>query len=295
MAHGHRLRPSARHVRDRAVRRLDDAIDAIDAIEVLGRGGNPDPDAVAEAIHEMRVRCKEVRALLRLVQPADSGARARVDRWVAEAGSSLGTTRDAQVLAETLAGLSVTVAEAMTPPAGHDPDSGAVERAARLLRDARHEVDRWRVGRRATPVVDGVAAGYRLAHRRFTAVRNAPSDDPHDQRMHEWRKAVKRLTYQVRAVRRWAPTMLPPYADRLDDLGALLGLDHDLANAVARLEQEDAAEGTAVAAAIEVATARQSAVRIEALRLGASLFAETPPAFRRRLRAYVRSAGGVRR
>jgi CHAD domain-containing protein len=238
-------------------------------------------------VHEVRVCCKEVRALLRLLRPAGSGTRRRVDRWVGEAGSSFGTARDEQVLADTLAALPVEVD--LPRSSGTTPTAGAVERAALLLGDARAEVDAWRVGRRSDPVVVGVTESYRLARRGFTAVADPDGDGIDDERVHAWRRAVKRLTYQVRAVRPWAPSVLRPYAAQLDHLGSLLGDDHDLGNAVAHLRQEQAADGTAVAAAIQAARARQAAVRDEALRLGSSLFAETPKALRRRLRAYVRA------
>lgn len=281
MSHGHQLRPSTRQVRRRVLRRLDDAMAALERVD------DPDPDVAADAVHEVRVCCKEVRALLRLLQPAGSWPRRRVDRWIDEAGSSLGTARDEQVLADTLAGLPVDVDLPRT--SGTAPATGAVERAALLLGDARDEVDTWRVGRRSDPVVVGVTDAYRLARRRFTAATVPHGDGIDDGRVHAWRRAVKRLTYQVRAVRPWAPSVLRPYADDLDHLGSLLGDDHDLGNAVVRLEQEQASEGSPVAAAIQAARARQAVVRDEALRLGASLFAETPKAFRRRLRAYVRA------
>ncbi len=279
MAHGHRLRPSTRQVRRRAVRRLDDAIVALAHVD------DPDPDVADAAVHQVRVCCKEVRALLRLLQPAESRVRRRADRWIDEAGSSLGSARDERVLADTLAGLPVEVELAATP--GTVPAVAAVERATLLLSDARAEVDAWRVGRRSGPVVVGVTAAYRLARRRFTAVAEADGDGIDDERVHAWRRAVKRLTYQIRVVRPWAPSVLHPYADRLAHLGSLLGDDHDLGHAVARLQQEQAADGTAVAAAIQAARERQAVVRDEALRLGSSLFAERPKAFRRRLRAYV--------
>jgi CHAD domain-containing protein len=281
MSHNHQLRPSTRQVRRRVLRRLEDAMAALERVD------DPDPDVAAEAVHDVRVGCKEVRSLLRLLRPARNGTRRRVDRWVDEAGSSLGTARDEQVLADTLGGLPVEVN--LPRSSGTTPATGAVERAASLLRDARDEVDTWPGGPRSGPVVAGLTTAYRLARRRFTAVTVPDGDGIDDERVHAWRRAVKRLTYQVHAVRPWAPSVLSPYADHLDHLGSLLGDDHDLGNAVARLQQEQAADGTAVAAAIQAARARQAVMRDEALRLGSSLFAETPKAFRRRLRAYVRA------
>lgn len=283
MAHRHRLRPSTRQIRRQAMRRLDHAIATMAHVD------DPDPAVAAEAIHEVRVDGKEVRALLRLLEPGASAARRRADRWVDAAGSSLGSARDEQVVADTVAALPVMVDLAALP--GTAPDRDAIERATVLLRRARDEVDAWRVGRRSGPVVTGLTAAYRDARRRFQAVVDATEHDADhgdEEAMHAWRRSVKRLTYQVRAVRRWAPGMLRPYAERLDHLGSLLGDHHDLGNAAARLAQDDADQGT-VAAAIRAAQARQAVIGDEAVRLGSSLFAETPAAFRRRLRAYVRA------
>jgi CHAD domain-containing protein len=263
------VRPTTLHLRRRALRRLDEAIEGLGHVE--------DP----EATHLVRTRCKEVRALLRLLRPAGSSARQRVDALVDGAGELLGTMRDAQVLADTLAALPAPLH--VRPPSGHEADADATARATDMLRAAHDEVAGWRVGRRTGPILDGVTEAYRLARRRLAAVR----DDPSDELVHEWRRAVKRLTYQVRAVRRWAPSVLRPYAARLDDLGSLLGEDHDLSNAVAHLEQHGAPEGSAEAAALQAARARQRVAREDAIRLGATLLAERPAAFRERLHGYV--------
>lgn len=206
-----------------------------------------------------------------------------MDALVDEAGSSLGTMRDEQVLADTLTSLPVPLR--VDTPGGRSPDDDAIAHTAALLRDARDDIAGWKVGRRTGPVVDGVTGAYRTARRRFHDVRV----DPSDELVHDWRRAVKRLMYQVRAVRPWAPSVLGPYAKRLDDLGSLLGEDHDLSNAVDHLQRRGAPEGSVEAAAVQAARARQRVVRDEAVRLGASLLAERPRAFRRRLRAYVRA------
>lgn len=265
------VRPTTHHLQRRTLRRLDEAIEA------LGRVHEPD------AIHLVRTRCKEVRALLRLLRPAGSSARRRVDALVDAAGESLGTVRDAHVLADTLAALPVTLHT--DPPSGHDPDPDDVARAVDMLQAARDEVAGWEVGRRTRPVVDGVTDAYRLARRRFVDLR----DDPTDERAHDWRRSVKRLTYEVRAVRPWAPSVLRPYAKWLDDLGSLLGEDHDLSNAIEHLERYGAADGSAEAAAVQAARARQRVLRDDAMRLGGSLLAERPRAFGQRLHAYVRA------
>lgn len=273
---GDRVRPTTRQVRRRALHRLDDAIEALDLV------GDADAAVAADATHRVRTSCKEARALLRLLEPAESGARRRVDALVDEAGASLGTMRDEQVLAETLKSLPAPVD---TPArTGAPPDGRDIGNAGALLRAARDQVADWHVGSRHGPILGGLTDAYRVARRRLHALQ----DDPTDELLHDWRRAVKRLTYEVRAVRRWAPSMLRPYAAALDDLGSLLGEDHDLANAVLHLERSGSDDGSAEASAIQAARARRRVLLDRATGLGSELFAERPAAFRARMRAYGR-------
>lgn len=281
MGHRQRARPTTRDIRARVLRRLDDALAAL--VEL----GAADTDGT-DATHTVRTRCKEARALVRLLAPPGDRAGRRVDRWIHDAGDALGSLRDEHVLATTLASLPAPVAApvAAGAPTGR-PDQVAVARAVELLMAARDDIGGWRVGRRRRPIARGLEAAYRAARRRFRAA----LDDPSDEAMHAWRRAVKRLTYQVRAVRHWAPSILRPYAARLDDVGSLLGDDHDLTVAVARLRdaadvaRDDPAATATIEAAIAAAVARQAAIRDRAIRLGASLLAERPTAFCRRLDA----------
>ena len=53
--------------------------------------------------------------------------------------------------------------------------------------------------------------------------------DANDEHMHEWRKSVQYLWYQMRLLRKASPSIIEPLIDELDGLADALGDYHDLA------------------------------------------------------------------
>ena len=53
-------------------------------------------------------------------------------------------------------------------------------------------------------------------------------DKPEETAFHEWRKRVKDLGYQTQTLRELWPPVLKRFRDELDQLGDLLGKEHDL-------------------------------------------------------------------
>lgn len=275
MVHGTRHGPSTRRIRRRVIRRLDEAE------LLLARVTDDDPTVAATATHDVRLRCKEVRALLRLLRHDGSTDQRRVDSWIAEAGASLGSRRDAQVTLDVVRDLTGSTDRFESAPV--EPTASA----ARMIRRARRHVERWPRGRRTAPLVDGLTRSYRLARRRYRDVLTEPGDDA----LHAWRRAVKRLGYQARAVRVWAPDELGALTAGLDRLGAILGDHHDLANAIGHIAAHPG--GFDAAAATSTAQNRQAALAAEAVLLGAGLFERSPRAFARQLRAWSRAADRI--
>ncbi len=110
--------------------------------------------------------------------------------------------------------------------------------------------------------------------------------------MHEWRKSVKNLGYQVRLLERAAPSVLEPLGANLDDLAEALGDDHDLAVLVERLALDPAQFGGSRYAirAIDIVRAQQEELRRRAFRLGATIYAEKPARFTARVEQYWNSS-----
>ena len=114
--------------------------------------------------------------------------------------------------------------------------------------------------------------------------------------MHEWRKSVKHLWYQLRLLRKASPSMIGPVIVELDRLADALGDDHDLAVLVAALDADPDLYGTPdiVDHARRVALDQQRELRMPAVRTGMAIYAERPSEFSSRITAYwraTRSAG----
>ena len=293
----YRLDPSTStrdEVRRVADERLGKAIVLLDGL----RGSNP--AEIEDAVHEVRKRCKETRGLARLVRPALGDDFARLNHAVRDAANELSSMRDAHALLGTFDDLRETTGRDDDPmldqvrsrqAASADAATRAINagdprirKARQLLVGARSQVQDWEIPNGFEPLGEGLARTYRRGHRAMKQARRRTNDD----RMHEWRKAVKNLWYQVRLLRASAPSLLGPLSHRLDDLAEALGDDHDLAVLIQRLELEPDRFGGEVAAeeAVRLAREAQERLRGRAFRLGATIYAEPTKAFVARFAAY---------
>lgn len=273
-----------------------------DAIATLERLGEAEADAedIERAVHEVRKRCKEVRALARLVRSSLGDEFERCNRTVRGAARALAPIRDAHATLAAFDDLRAThnsvddadlekirsgqaaAAEAATRTIhGGDP---RIASARDLLVDARGRVDRWKVGRDFDGLRIGIEDTYRQGRRDLRRAQARPTDD----RLHEWRKSVKTLWYHGRLIEQAAPSALSPLVAALDDLADSLGDDHDLAVLRERLAADPDRFGGkgAVEAARRLARREQDRLRRRAFRLGATVFAERPSAFAERIETY---------
>lgn len=194
----------------------------------------------AEAIHQVRKRCKKVRGLLRLVRPGFS-AYGEENRHFRDLARLLSDARDATAQIETLNALEARFEEAMAADifaavretlrarrAALDEDDlaermGAV-RAGFV--EALERIDDWKVRGDAGDVLSGgVAKTYSRAAKALATA--AESGDPED--VHEWRKRVKYHWYHLRLLRRAWPALAEAWIGEADQLSYDLGDHHDLA------------------------------------------------------------------
>ena len=281
-----------------AAERLDDAIEQLDAVIA----GSAD---VESAVHEVRKRCKETRGLARLVQPVLGDEFRPFDRIVRDAANQLSAMRDAHALLATLDNLlqahglddqlrSVRDRQATLAAEATDAIEAGDERivdARNLLVEARDRSQDWELTDGFEVLAGGLAATYRRGRR---ALRTA-QDDPTDELLHEWRKSVKHLWYQMRLLRKASPSMIAPLIHELDALADALGDDHDLAVLVASLDADPDRFGTGdtIDHARRVAREQQRHLRTPAFRTGLVVYAERPSAFRSRVEIYWHLAGRV--
>lgn len=177
----------------------------------LDRGPGEDPDST---IHEVRKRIKKVRALILLARGAVGRKPiAKADRRLREAARPLSAVRDASVLIKTLDSLADRSDDRPSTEAfdearasleahrdrvasEHLDDGEALDRASKALRSTRQRLARWDVdGGDAEPI-----AAYKRAYRSGREALKVASDDPSAETLHELRKRVKALGYQLRTV-----------------------------------------------------------------------------------------------
>jgi len=296
---GYALRPDRRlrrEVRRFAADRLDGAIEQLD--RALDADGSPESD-LESIVHDVRKRCKASRGLARLVRPALGDEYRAFDRTVRDAANELSTLRDSHAILESLDKLSAvwpddTVLQKMR--SRQAASSIAANRSAAqsvdtrlataraMLADARTMSQRWKLPRSFDPLESGIAATYRQGRSSLRRLRSDPTDD----RLHEWRKTVKYLWYQMQLVRDAAPRAIGSLVDELDQLAEALGDDHDLTVLVELLETGNADVHTSADAAHVCALARerQSSLRDDAIRSGATIYAEADRAFADRIARY---------
>ena len=258
-----------------------------------------------EHIHEARKAAKRLRALVRLVRRelGDEGY-AVENQWYRNASQRLSGLRDATVLVETLDRLVEYLGKDVPQSRFARVRAWLVERRARAygqaassdravqeviadLAQARQRLEQWNLQREGW---GGIRAGlqriYARGRRDFAAAYALPSDEA----FHDWRKQVKYLWYHTQILQNvWTPVM-QALAAELDQLGELLGQDHDLA--VLRttvLAEFPRAGATATLRALERRIDEvRSQIQARARLLAERIYLERPRVFTRRLRGYWR-------
>lgn len=254
-----------------------------------------------ETVHEVRKRCKEVRAVLRLVRGPVGDAYSEENVWYRDIGRELSEVRDAGALLETFDDLLV-------PAVDDEIDDTRLTEARERLIDRRDQIaetigvderlaqaredletglgriDAWSVDATGFDGVShGVAKSYRRGRKRLAEAH----EDPSTEVFHEWRKRVKYHRYHARLLRaNWVGPLKARRAE-VKTLSDVLGDEHDLAVFGEVLDDEpdlfDADVTEVFEAAIEE---RRDALQNEARPLGRKIFAEDPDRLTDRLGAY---------
>lgn len=238
----------------------------------------------AEQIHSARKRCKQLRALLRLLRGGiDPDLRRRENARWRELARGLSNARDAEVRLRTFTRLIGRVGR--FPKLTHQLE-------AEVKEASRTGFDRAKIGRLKATVLRGLRVwatmpisghgwrllepglhkGYRAARRGRKQAEKMPGNDA----LHDWRKGVKTHWHHLKLFHHFHPGALKTRAGQLHELGELLGLDHDLAvlrawiqeNALPSLKQLD-----------PLIARRRRRLQREAFQLGDQLFAKKPRAF----------------
>jgi CHAD domain-containing protein len=256
-----------------------------------------------EAVHEVRKCGKKLRALLRLVRPAIGNRNYQCENTAfRDAARPLTEVRDAKVLIETLDNLAKHFAAQVRdqPFAGVRKqlllhlrevrkrvldDEQTFAAVTTAVQDALKRLDNWaEVPDRWSSVGDGVQQVYRQARQAFKDVTAEATVTT----LHEWRKQVKYLRYQLEILRTLWPEEIEPLAGQTAHLGELLGEDHDLAVLRQTLTDDPARFGDekALEMLFALIDRRRKELQEEGMQLGSQLFQDSPKAFVRRLHSY---------
>jgi CHAD domain-containing protein len=203
----------------------------------------PHPGPRDEVVHDTRKALKRVRAVLRLVRPVlGEKAFQRENTCFRDAARPLTEVRDARILVETLDKLIEHFKEQI---AGHSfngvrkslqghlrkvrkrvlDEQNAFAAVAETIRRERDGVKGWmKVPNRWR----SVGLGLRETHRGAKDGFKVAKADPTDEKLHEWRKQVKYLFYQQEILRPLWTERIDEMVHEVNQVGDLLGDDHDL-------------------------------------------------------------------
>ena len=252
------------------------------------------PDKPGKTVHEARKGLKKVRAVLRLVRREVGGKEyKRENRRFRAVAAALSPRRDAEVLTQTLKkwrGKDVEESEKHALVKLDKVVLGRYEQAFEsadgdkqlrpLLKQARRKVESWPLHDLSwKDVCRGLKDNYRRVRKAYETAARQPTND----NLHQWRKRVKDLMYQLRLLGPTCPRLLGALARELKSLSEFLGDDHDLAMLEEALLKANLNAFEIQAARQHIADRRRE-LQSKAFELGRRLHRETPAEFASRLK-----------
>ena len=254
-----------------------------------------------ETVHEVRKRCKEVRAALRLVRPVLPTYKQENVHY-RDAARRISEVRDAHAAIETFdeqlepaveaRGVldEATLAEVRAVLVDRRDTMAAEQDIEQRLTDVRAELVAGRQRVADLPVAtngyDAVAGGLRKSYKRARNRMEDAYEDPAFERFHEWRKRIKYHRYHSRLLRRvWVGPMKSRRAE-LKELSDVIGYENDLAEFASAMHDEELFAPETRETLDRVITAKRSEFHRRGRPLGERLFAEQPDRLVDRIGSY---------
>lgn len=244
-----------------------------------------------ETVHEVRKRCKEVRAAMRLVRPvfptySEENAHYR------DAARRVSDSRDAQATVETfdthvrpaaednttleentLANIRTTLVERRDNLANEQALDEQLESVRADLVEGRERIDAFLIKSEGYgAMADGLRKSYKRARNRM----DEAYENPEFERFHEWRKRVEYHRDHVGLFRRGWDGPMTVRREELQSLTETLGDETDLAEFATTIQEEKLFDRDTRNALVEVSNGRRSQLQRQGRPLGERLFAETP-------------------
>lgn len=256
-----------------------------------------------KAVHDARKCCKKIRAVLRLVRDETGRDLYRRENVLyRDAARELSDLRSSAVMAETLDALRDRFADDLSPKAFVGVRRGLMDKHHQALQDAVEScnllidvAEDLRNGRDRLPHLpletedfSILRQGLRRVYRRGRRAMKDSKADPTVENLHEWRKRVKYLRYQMRILNPLEPVIVKALANDLDTLSDLLGLDHDLAElgVIVQTMPHLSTSDEELQALSSLINLHRHELQASAFELGARLYVESPRVFVDRLGGY---------
>ncbi|HEY5894985.1 MAG TPA: CHAD domain-containing protein [Chthoniobacterales bacterium] len=253
------------------------------------------------AIHEVRKRCKRVRGVLRLLRPHAETLYQEENVVFREVARKLSPFRDADARLEAFDALLQppdcdgprfsSIREFLTDTAQNGNSTNEfTSRIATIAKEAQDAQKRFKAmdfweGDGFDLIEPGLRKTYKRGQQAMTM---AYRGEPEKTAFHEWRKRVKDLGYQLQVLRELWPPVLKRLHKEVDDLGRLLGQDHDIT--VLQQSVQDPVSGRVskgdLSAFLDFIGKRAGELREQALPIGERIYAEESEDFTKRMRAY---------
>ncbi len=284
------------------------ALEEVD--NALARLRDPRYDA-NEALHDARIRLRKVRALLRLVHDAIGAELHELeDADYRDVLALLDPARESYIAVRTVEHLRADFAEVLRPSAFVDLQARLEERHHRILRHtlregvvpeaiARLEGARERIGGWPLEMADDrvLERGLRRAYERgYAAMARAyePEGGLAGRAFRIWRREARYLWFHYRLIAAAWPPVLEATAEEQARLSHELGIGKDLGDLARTLATaENLAESHWTLLALRGLARERRKHLWRGLRpLGTRLYAETPDAFRDRVRRILQAARG---
>lgn len=258
-------------------------------------------------VHSARKKLKRLRGQLRLVRDQIGYPTYRAENVVLrDTARMLSGVRDAWVLPATLRDLRTHYADLLDEATFAAPEAWLLKRheqrrlsvtdavvgcAIVNLGAARSRFARYPIGSVVYDDFSAIAPGVHRVYRRGFRGHRQSIETRDVEDLHEWRKRVKYLRYQMESLTPMQPTLIGALAGELDVLGELLGDDHDLAVLAETVleHRESCRDDRERWMLIALIHERRANLQAQAFRIGAALYAEPPDSFVDRIGAYWES------
>lgn len=254
-----------------------------------------------DTVHEVRKRCKEIRAAVRLVRPVLPTYKQENVHY-RDAARRISDIRDAHAAIETFDDHLRPAVEArgvLDDQTLSDIRSILVDRRETIaaeqnltqrLTAVREDLIEGRTRVPDLPIAtegyDAVAGGLRKSYNRARNRMGEAYEEPEFERFHEWRKRIKYHRYHTRLLRRVWEGPMKRRRTELKELSDVIGYENDLAEFELMMKDEELFEPETRELLTGLITAKRAEFHRQGRPLGECLFAEDSDRLVDRFRAY---------